>query len=50
MQPYTAFFGNPETRGLIGTTLGILFASATLASILGVAVASMLFSYGRLRA
>ncbi|KND59928.1 2-aminoethylphosphonate ABC transporter permease protein I [Candidatus Burkholderia verschuerenii] len=44
MHPYTAFFGNPETRGLIGTTLGILFASATLvASVLGVALASMLF-------
>jgi 2-aminoethylphosphonate transport system permease protein len=43
VHPYTAFFGNPETRGLIGTTLGILFASASLASVLGVALASMLF-------
>jgi 2-aminoethylphosphonate transport system permease protein len=40
---YVAFFGNPETRGVIGTTLGILFASATLASLLGVLLASMLF-------
>jgi 2-aminoethylphosphonate transport system permease protein len=40
---YTAFFQNPETSGVIGTTLGILFASATLASVLGVLLASMLF-------
>jgi 2-aminoethylphosphonate transport system permease protein len=40
---YTAFFGSPETSGVIGTTLGILFASATLASLLGVLLASMLF-------
>ncbi|WP_250535019.1 2-aminoethylphosphonate ABC transporter permease subunit [Caballeronia sp. AZ10_KS36] len=40
---YTAFFGNPETRGVIGTTFGVLFASATIASLLGVALASMLF-------
>ncbi|WP_277184949.1 2-aminoethylphosphonate ABC transporter permease subunit [Caballeronia sp. BR00000012568055] len=40
---YAAFFGNPETRGVIGTTLGILFASASLASVLGVALASLLF-------
>ena len=40
---YVTFFGNPETRGVIGTTLGILFASATLASVLGVLLASMLF-------
>lgn len=43
LQAYAAFFGNPETRGVIGTTLGILFASATLASLLGVMIASMLF-------
>lgn len=42
-QAYGAFFGNPETRGVIGTTLWILFASAGLASLLGVALASMLF-------
>jgi 2-aminoethylphosphonate transport system permease protein len=40
---YTAFFQNPETSGVIGTTLVILFASATLASVLGVLLASMLF-------
>ncbi|MDR5783165.1 2-aminoethylphosphonate ABC transporter permease subunit [Caballeronia sp. LZ065] len=43
LRAYTAFFGNPETRGMIGTTLGILFASASIASLLGVALASMLF-------
>jgi 2-aminoethylphosphonate transport system permease protein len=40
---YSTFFGNPETRGVIGTTLGILFASASLASLLGVALAALLF-------
>ena len=43
LQAYTAFFTNPETSGVIGTTLGILFASATLASLLGVMLASILF-------
>src|SRR3954454_9509851 len=43
MHAYSAFFGNPETRGVIGTTLWILFASAGLASLLGVALASILF-------
>ncbi|MDR6390926.1 2-aminoethylphosphonate ABC transporter permease subunit [Paraburkholderia phenoliruptrix] len=43
LQAYAAFFGNPETRGVIGTTLWILFASAGLASLLGVALASLLF-------
>jgi 2-aminoethylphosphonate transport system permease protein len=43
LHAYTAFFGNTETRGMIGTTLGILFASASIASLLGVAIASMLF-------
>ncbi len=43
LQAYSAFFGNPETRGVIGTTLWILFASAGLASLLGVALASLLF-------
>ena len=42
-QAYGAFFGNPETRGVVGTTLWILFASAGLASLLGVALASLLF-------
>jgi len=40
---YSSFFGNPETSGVIGTTLWILFASAGLASLLGVALASILF-------
>jgi 2-aminoethylphosphonate transport system permease protein len=40
---YSAFFRNPETSGVIGTTLWILFASAGLASVLGVALASLLF-------
>ena len=40
---YAAFFQNPETSGVIGTTLWILFASAGLASLLGVALASLLF-------
>ena len=40
---YAAFFQNPETSGVIGTTLWILFASAGLASVLGVALASLLF-------
>lgn len=43
LQAYSAFFGNPETRGVVGTTLWILFASAGLASLLGVALASILF-------
>jgi 2-aminoethylphosphonate transport system permease protein len=43
MHAYSTFFGNPETRGVIGTTLWILFASAGLASLLGVALASILF-------
>jgi 2-aminoethylphosphonate transport system permease protein len=43
LHAYSAFFSNPETRGMIGTTLGILFASASIASLLGVALASMLF-------
>src|SRR6201991_4587509 len=43
LQAYSKFFGNPETSGVIGTTLWILFASAGLASLLGVALASLLF-------
>ena len=42
-QAYASFFQNPETRGVVGTTLWVLFASAGLASVLGVALASMLF-------
>jgi 2-aminoethylphosphonate transport system permease protein len=40
---YATFFGNPETKGLIGTTLAILCASAGLASLLGVGLAALLF-------
>jgi 2-aminoethylphosphonate transport system permease protein len=43
LQAYASFFGNPETRGVVGTTLWILFVSAGLASLLGVALASLLF-------
>ncbi|WP_027214477.1 2-aminoethylphosphonate ABC transporter permease subunit [Burkholderia sp. WSM2232] len=43
LQAYAAFFGNPQTRGVIGTTLWVLLASAGLASLLGVALASLLF-------
>jgi len=43
LHAYTAFFGNPESRGVIGTTLWILFVSAGLASVLGVALAAILF-------
>jgi len=42
-QAYVKFFSNPDTRGLVGTTLWILFASASLASLLGVALASLIF-------
>jgi 2-aminoethylphosphonate transport system permease protein len=40
---YATFFGNPDSRGVIGTTLWILCVSAGLASVLGVALAAMLF-------
>ncbi|MEM5329538.1 2-aminoethylphosphonate ABC transporter permease subunit [Paraburkholderia sp. JHI2823] len=40
---YGAFFGNPDSRGVIATTLWILFLSAGLASVLGVALAALLF-------
>jgi 2-aminoethylphosphonate transport system permease protein len=40
---YGTFFGNPDSRGVIATTLWILFLSAGLASILGVALAALLF-------
>ncbi|HVE05697.1 MAG TPA: 2-aminoethylphosphonate ABC transporter permease subunit [Paraburkholderia sp.] len=43
LHAYATFFGNPETRGVIGTTLWILLLSAGLASLLGVALASLLF-------
>ena len=40
---YGDFFGNPDSRGVIATTLWILFLSAGLASVLGVALAALLF-------
>jgi 2-aminoethylphosphonate transport system permease protein len=40
---YANFFGNPDSRGVIGTTLWILCVSAGLASVLGVALAAILF-------
>jgi 2-aminoethylphosphonate transport system permease protein len=40
--PYVRFFGNADTRGVIFTTLWILFASAGLASLLGIAIAALL--------
>ncbi|WP_144113472.1 2-aminoethylphosphonate ABC transporter permease subunit [Paraburkholderia sp. BCC1886] len=43
LHAYSAFFGNPETSGVIGTTLWILFASAGLASLLGIGLAALLF-------
>ncbi|WP_028222136.1 2-aminoethylphosphonate ABC transporter permease subunit [Paraburkholderia oxyphila] len=43
LHAYEAFFGNPDSRGVIGTTLWILFLSAGLASVLGVAIAAILF-------
>ena len=41
LQAYSAFFGNPETRGVVGTTLWILCVSAGLASLLGIGLASL---------
>ncbi len=40
---YLAFFSNPDASGVIGTTLAIVFASAGLASVLGVLLAALLF-------
>jgi 2-aminoethylphosphonate transport system permease protein len=40
--PYVRFFGNADTRGVIFTTIWILFASAGLASLLGIAIAALL--------
>jgi len=40
--PYVRFFGNADTRGMIFTTLWVLFASAGLASLLGIAIAALL--------
>lgn len=43
LHPYVAFFSNPESRGVIATTLGMLVASAGIASLLGVGLAALLF-------
>ncbi|MGN6315820.1 2-aminoethylphosphonate ABC transporter permease subunit [Trinickia sp.] len=43
VRAYTAFFSNPDASGVIGTTIAIVFASAGIASVLGVALAALLF-------
>lgn len=43
LQAYVKFFANPETRGVLGSTLWVLGMSAGLASILGVLIAALLF-------
>jgi 2-aminoethylphosphonate transport system permease protein len=43
LQAYVKFFTNPETRGVLGSTLWVLGMSAGLASILGVLIAALLF-------
>ncbi|MBV8046568.1 MAG: 2-aminoethylphosphonate ABC transporter permease subunit [Paludibacterium sp.] len=43
LQVYAQFFHNPETRGVIACTLAVLGLSATLASLLGVTLAALLF-------
>lgn len=43
LDTYAAFFSNPDASGVIGTTLAIVFASAGIASVLGVALAALLF-------
>lgn len=43
VQAYTKFFSNPDTSGVIGTTIAIVFGSAGIASVLGVALAALLF-------
>lgn len=43
LDAYTKFFTNPDARGVIGTTVWILAASAGIASVLGVALAALLF-------
>ncbi|WP_414441051.1 2-aminoethylphosphonate ABC transporter permease subunit [Burkholderia sp. 22PA0106] len=40
---YRAFFGNPDTRNVLGTTLWVLCVSAGTASVLGVLLAALLF-------
>jgi 2-aminoethylphosphonate transport system permease protein len=43
LQYYAAIFHNPQSRGVLASTLEILLASASLASLLGVALAALLF-------
>lgn len=43
LRAYAAFFSNPDARGVIGTTIAVVFASAGIASVLGVALAALLF-------
>ncbi|WP_323123384.1 2-aminoethylphosphonate ABC transporter permease subunit [Burkholderia alba] len=40
---YRAFFSNPDSRDVLGTTLWVLFVSAGTASVFGVMLASLLF-------
>jgi 2-aminoethylphosphonate transport system permease protein len=40
---YAAFFSNPDASGVFATTVAIVFASAGIASVLGVALAALLF-------
>ncbi|WP_179405337.1 2-aminoethylphosphonate ABC transporter permease subunit [Burkholderia guangdongensis] len=40
---YRSFFGTPDARNVLFTTLGVLVASAGTASLLGVLLASLLF-------
>lgn len=40
---YATFFSNPDTSGVIGTTVSIVFASGSIAAVLGVALAALLF-------
>jgi 2-aminoethylphosphonate transport system permease protein len=40
---YVSFFSKPQAQGVFHTTLAVLFISATLAAIVGVALAALLF-------
>ena len=42
LHAYKTFFDNPDAAGVIGTTLSILFESAGIAALLGVAIAALL--------
>ncbi|WP_199189411.1 2-aminoethylphosphonate ABC transporter permease subunit [Trinickia dabaoshanensis] len=43
LHAYSTFFSNPDVSGVVGTTIAIVFASAGIASVLGVAIAALLF-------